>query len=307
MERGKLSSFNINNYIPLMLLKYSNFYFKPTLILTFVFLLSSFVSLSGMVAFAEQVDKENLTYNIQGGTVSAMKTDESFGSLIITLETEDDGTFTITLPRDFLDSKIGDIDDDFFVLVDGGEAVFEETVTITDRTLVIPFELGTMEIEIIGTQIDTSAVIPEPPVQSPPETIQESEEDTIPQEDGGGCLIATATYGSEFTPQVQLLRELRDNVVVNTDSGSVFMGTFNNFYYTFSPTIADWERQNSSFKGLVTMVITPMLTTLSLLNYVDIDSEQEMLGYGIGIILLNVGMYFVVPAIIVLKIRKRFS
>lgn len=260
-----------------------------------------------MVAFAEQVDKENLTYNIQGGTVSAMKTDESFGSLIITLETEDDGTFTITLPRDFLDSKIGDIDDDFFVLVDGGEAVFEETVTITDRTLVIPFELGTMEIEIIGTQIDTSAVIPEPPVQSPPETIQESEEDTIPQEDGGGCLIATATYGSEFTPQVQLLRELRDNVVVNTDSGSVFMGTFNNFYYTFSPTIADWERQNSSFKGLVTMVITPMLTTLSLLNYVDIDSEQEMLGYGIGIILLNVGMYFVVPAIIVLKIRKRFS
>jgi hypothetical protein len=47
-----------------------------------------------------------------------------------------------------------------------------------------------------------------------------------------------------------------------------------------------------------------MLSTLSILNYVDIDSEQEMLGYGISLILLNVGMYFAVPAIIIFKIRK---
>ncbi|WP_179368349.1 CFI-box-CTERM domain-containing protein [Candidatus Nitrosotenuis sp. DW1] len=261
-----------------------------------------------MVASAEQVDKENLTYNIQGGTVSAIETDEFFSSLIIMLEAVDDGTLTITLPRDFLDSKMDDIDDDFFVLVEGEEVVFEEMVSITDRTLVIPFVMGTTEIEIIGTQIDASAIIPEPPVQlPPPETIQENEEGAIPQENGGGCLIATATYGSEFTPQVQLLREIRDNAVINTGSGSAFMGAFNNFYYIFSPTVADWERQNSFFKGIVTMAITPMLTTLSLLNYVDIDSEQEMLGYGIGIILLNVGMYFVVPAIIVLKIRKKFN
>jgi hypothetical protein len=51
------------------------------------------------------------------------------------------------------------------------------------------------------------------------------------------------------------------------------------------------------------MAITPMLSTLSILNYANIDSEAEMLGYGIGIILLNVGMYFVVPAIIISKIR----
>jgi len=47
-----------------------------------------------------------------------------------------------------------------------------------------------------------------------------------------------------------------------------------------------------------------MLTTLSILNYVDIDSEQEMLGYGIGIILMNVGMYFVAPAMIIHRLRK---
>ena len=49
-----------------------------------------------------------------------------------------------------------------------------------------------------------------------------------------------------------------------------------------------------------------MLTSLAILNYVDIDSEAEMLGYGIGIILLNIGMYFVAPAIIIIKIKNRF-
>ena len=40
-------------------------------------------------------------------------------------------------------------------------------------------------------------------------------------------------------------------------------------------------------------------------DHADIDSESEMLGYGIGIILLNIGMYFVVPAILVMKVRKK--
>ena len=79
---------------------------------------------------------------------------------------------------------------------------------------------------------------------------------------------------------------------------------FNQFYYSFSPTIADWERENTLFKETVKMVLTPLLSSLSILNYVDIDSEEEMLGYGIGIIMLNIGMYFVAPAIVVLKLRK---
>lgn len=123
----------------------------------------------------------------------------------------------------------------------------------------------------------------------------------------GGCLIATATYGTELAPQVQLLREIRDNVVFTTNSGSSFMTSFNNAYYAFSPTIADWERQNPAFKEAVKIVITPMLSTLSLLNYVEIDSEQEMLGYGIAIITLNAGLYFVAPAIIILKIKNKIT
>ena len=116
-------------------------------------------------------------------------------------------------------------------------------------------------------------------------------------EEGGGCLIATATFGSELAPQVQQLREIRDNKLLQTDSGTSFMNTFNNFYYSFSPIVADYERENPLFKEAVKITITPMLSTLSILNYVDIGSEQEILGYGISLILLNIGMYFAVPAI----------
>jgi len=122
---------------------------------------------------------------------------------------------------------------------------------------------------------------------------------------GFGCLIATATFGSELAPQVQFLREIRDNTVMSTSSGASFMAGFNAIYYSFSPAVADLERQSPIFKEVVKVAITPLLSTLSLLNYVEIDSESEMLGYGIGIILLNIGMYFVAPAIIILKLKNR--
>jgi hypothetical protein len=123
--------------------------------------------------------------------------------------------------------------------------------------------------------------------------------------DGGGCLIATAAFGSELSPQVQFLRELRDNTVLQTQSGTSFMTGFNQFYYSFSPTIADYERENPAFKEVVKITLTPLLTSLTLLQYADIDSESEMLGYGIGIILLNIGMYFVAPAVLITKVRKK--
>ncbi|MEJ2260185.1 MAG: fibronectin type III domain-containing protein [Nitrosopumilaceae archaeon] len=122
--------------------------------------------------------------------------------------------------------------------------------------------------------------------------------------EGGGCLIATAAYGSEMAPQVQFLREIRDNKVMSTESGASFMSGFNEFYYSFSPAVADYERENPAFKEAVKLGLTPMLTSLSLLSVVDIDSEQEMLGYGIAIILANVGMYFAAPAILVYGIKK---
>jgi len=141
----------------------------------------------------------------------------------------------------------------------------------------------------------------EPEIEPEPVMVSQPAE----EKKGGGCLIATAAFGSEMAPQVQFLREIRDNKVLQTESGSAFMTGFNQFYYSFSPVVADYERENPAFKETVKLALTPMLTSLAILNYVDIDSEAEMLGYGIGIILLNIGMYFVAPAIIIIKIKNR--
>ena len=150
-----------------------------------------------------------------------------------------------------------------------------------------------------------------PSIEKPPlaDQLASSEQPTLTQQPSGqqksgGCLIATATYGSELAPQVQLLREIRDNTVLSTASGISFMSAFNSFYYSFSPAVADLERQNPMFKETVKVAITPLITTLSVLNYVDIDSEEELVGYGIGVILLNFGMYFVIPALIITKISR---
>ena len=71
--------------------------------------------------------------------------------------------------------------------------------------------------------------------------------------------------------------------------------------------VADYERENPVFKEAVKVSLTPLLTSLALLNYVDVDTEEEMLGYGIGIILLNIGMYFVAPAAVIIVIKNRIK
>lgn len=122
---------------------------------------------------------------------------------------------------------------------------------------------------------------------------------------GGGCLIATAAFGSELSPQIQHLRELRDNTILQTKSGKLFLKSFNEFYYLFSPTIADWERENKAFKDLVKISITPLVMSIFLFDLAEADTEGEILIYGIGIISLNIGMYLVFPGIAILQIRKK--
>ena len=144
-------------------------------------------------------------------------------------------------------------------------------------------------------------------IHSGPPASEDSQEVTGSNEEGGGCLIATAAFDSEMAPQVQFLREIRDGKVMATESGTAFMTAFNQFYYSFSPYVADYERENPVFKEAVKVTLTPLLTSLTLLNYVDVDSEQEMLGYGISVILLNIGMYFVLPAAVIIAIKNKIT
>ena len=129
-----------------------------------------------------------------------------------------------------------------------------------------------------------------------------SASNVIDSKNGGGCLIATATYGYEMAPEVQKLRDIRDNSLLSTESGTNFMNSFNEFYYSFSPVIADYERENPVFKEMVKLSLIPMLSTLSLMEYAE--SESSVLMIGISLIVLNGLMYLGIPATVIVGIGK---
>ncbi|HUU47905.1 MAG TPA: CFI-box-CTERM domain-containing protein [Nitrosopumilaceae archaeon] len=133
------------------------------------------------------------------------------------------------------------------------------------------------------------------------------EDATTNGEEGGGCLIATAAFGTELAPQVQSLREIRDNTVMSTSLGAAFMTGFNQLYYSFSPTIADMERENPIFQETVRVFITPMMSSLSLMTLAEDGNEGQVLGLGISVIALNLGLYLAAPAAVGFTIRKRLK
>ena len=127
------------------------------------------------------------------------------------------------------------------------------------------------------------------------------------QEEGGGCLIATAAFGSELTPQVQFLRSFRDNYVMSTLVGSSFMEVFNTWYYSFSPTIADFERQNPIFRDSIKHLIYPLLGILSISEFVHTAMYKSEIGLifsgFIASVLIGI-IYFWPIALIFKKIRQ---
>jgi peptide/nickel transport system substrate-binding protein len=82
------------------------------------------------------------------------------------------------------------------------------------------------------------------------------------QQPPSGCLIATAAFGSELTPQVQFLRNFRDHYILSTVSGSAFMNTFNSIYYSFSPQVADYERGQPWLQATVKAGLYPLFGIL---------------------------------------------
>ena len=212
----------------------------------------------------------------------------------------------------------------------GGKVIFSNTDS--DKHT---FSSGTISDDIIGTVFDSGLVFPGDEKYWFPDTagefpyfcmihpwmngliivqevVEEAHTEEVVEEEvianqeseekGGGCLIATAAYGSEMAPQVQLLREIRDTQLMNTESGSTFMTGFNQLYYTFSPTIADMERESPMFKEAVKLGLTPLLSSLTIME--NAESESEVLGLGLSVIALNLGMYIGIPVFGILKLYQ---
>ena len=135
--------------------------------------------------------------------------------------------------------------------------------------------------------------------------VMEGEDDSAGPDDGGGCLIATAAYGSELAPQVQFLREIRDDTLLSTASGMSFMTGFNQFYYSFSPAIADLERENAIFRDAVRVAITPGIYALNIMVLADHNSDVSVMAFSLLSIMAVAGIYVVGPALAIREVGRR--
>ena len=133
----------------------------------------------------------------------------------------------------------------------------------------------------------------------------EGEDDSAGPDDGGGCLIATAAYGSELAPQVQFLREIRDDTLLSTASGMSLMTGFNQFYYSFSPAIADLERENAIFRDAVRVTITPGIYALNIMVLADHNSDVSVIAFSLLSIMAVAGIYVVGPALAIREVGRR--
>ena len=94
----------------------------------------------------------------------------------------------------------------------------------------------------LDSQSDTVTSIPEPVIPFP----------NLP---GEGCFIATAAYGYYSAPEVQALRDFRDQFLLTNETGKTFV----NWYYTHGPDAAQYIRTHTALKPLVRVFLYPLV------------------------------------------------
>jgi len=92
---------------------------------------------------------DTLNYSISSGSVSSIMTNSDDATLVVAIDTSDDGELSINLDSDYITAFD---DGSYFVLVNGEEVWFSQD----GYDLTIPYESGTEKIEIVG-----SVVVPE--------------------------------------------------------------------------------------------------------------------------------------------------
>jgi PKD repeat protein len=124
------------------------------------------------------------------------------------------------------------------------------------------------------------------------------------------CLIATATYGSELSQNVQFLRGFRDNDVLKTFAGSSFMTVFNGFYYSFSPDVASVISSNEALRGLMKVVLYPLMGILQLSSATfSIFSFNQELGIVMAGLVASVliGVFYFLPFALLLSLVRKIK
>lgn len=134
------------------------------------------------------------------------------------------------------------------------------------------------------------------------------EEKEVTEEEKKGCIVATATYGSELSPEVQFLRDFRDNTVLNTFAGSSFMTVFNAWYYSFSPRVVSTIAVNQALRGFMKFLLYPLIRLLHLseTTYSLIRFNQELAVMISGMVassLIGIVYFFPLATILLIILR----
>lgn len=123
-----------------------------------------------------------------------------------------------------------------------------------------------------------------------------------------GCLVATATYGSELSPEVSFLRGFRDNTVLRTNSGNEFMKVFNQFYYSFSPSVAGYIYAHPEVRMGMKIVLYPLMGILrsSAITYSLLSFAPELAIVVAGLVASSlIGLVYFTPIALALLIGTR--
>jgi DNA-binding beta-propeller fold protein YncE len=82
------------------------------------------------------------------------------------------------------------------------------------------------------------------------------------------CIIATATYGGPYAPEVLYMRHVRDDLIGSNDVGKVLVSGWNRFYYLWSPPIAYSISGSSQLRSVFTVLLLPLLGSMHVVAFV---------------------------------------
>lgn len=135
--------------------------------------------------------------------------------------------------------------------------------------------------------------------------------------DGGGgsnndnwpCIIATATYGGPFEPEVSFMRHVRDGLIGSNTVGQQLVKGWNSFYYSWSPPIAGVIAQSDVLKSISSGILTPLLviTHLSAIEYHSIawiSPEFASLATFVTAAMLCINIYLLLPLVMIIVLIK---
>jgi peptide/nickel transport system substrate-binding protein len=156
--------------------------------------------------------------------------------------------------------------------------------------------------------ISTNTILATSTPSGNPEDNKTRIDPTLPPQQPSGCLIATAAFGSELTPQVQYLRNFRENYILSTSSGAAFMNAFNSVYYSFSPQVADYERGQPWLQSAVKAGLYPLFGILMVSERAHFIASGEIGSIISGSLAsMLIGAVYLWPAGLSARVQNRFS